>query len=111
MSNYIIFSAYYKHGETETNLSNSFQGCFGELVQSIYDFIQNYEDDEIEDMEVYFNKYKVLFETERDASNKEKLYQIFMDKIKCSEEELFKDVIEMNKVLYENDWSIRTIIK
>jgi hypothetical protein len=40
MSNYIIFSAYYKGGETQTVLSKSFQDCFGILIKSIYDFIQ-----------------------------------------------------------------------
>ncbi len=133
MSNYIIFSSYYKHGETNTVVAKSFKECFGAVVESVYDFMQNqyelwdeYEEykieedmeehanrvwNEIKDYESCFNKYKVLFETERNASNKDKLFEIFTEKIEVTEEQFFADVIHMNKVIYDNDWSIRTIIK
>ena len=123
MSNYIVFSSYYKHGETSCDVYTSFKDCFGGLVQSIFDFISKHnenldeyeeEDEMVEEIktnENYFNKYKILFETESDASNTEKLYQIFIDSINCSDKEFFDDVIEMNKVLYDNDWSVRGIVK
>jgi hypothetical protein len=130
MSNYVIFSAYYKHGETETIFCNSLfdflnkyydniTNCLSEIENSYLD--EEEEEDSFEDenctslrdfnitgpigtLIMCFDKYKQLLSTP-----KEKCFDL-MTSIEKDENKLLHDIVKMNDVLRENDWSIRSII-
>ena len=134
---YIIFSAYYKHGETETKICNSFYSLFKEVLKTIFEFTgkyldsqedeEDYEEDTPENnkeiLETYkdiYMKYKKLFEKRKHTNRDDLCFSIFMNEIAIKnkdqsdiEKEFLEDILFMNKYLLEEceSWSIRTICK
>ncbi len=140
MNNYIVFSSYYKHGETSTKIYQSLYEIFDKFLyvnicecieQIIYENEPDSDSDDDSDNEsvkVYdedsekaeieynllYKKYKNIYERryhEVEKNKKEEYFKILTENIESNEEILLNEIIRMNEKLYSDNWSIRTIIK
>jgi hypothetical protein len=132
---YIVFNSYYKHGETMTNVYDSFYKFFEKtLHNNMIDFLlevqdqldeeesedeseeeesKNYDIDDDDDLKkyiIYYNKYKKLLPEGRNE-DKMKYFKLLTEEIESDEDKLFKEILVMNEYIKDSEWSIRSIIK
>ena len=137
-NNYIVFSSYYKHGETSTEIYQSLLEMFDkflyinicECLEQIImentsdsesdnesdDDSDNDEDNENSKIEnnILYKKYNKIYDKRYRSIEKNKKqdnFKILTENIETDEEILLNDIIKMNHNLFTNNWSIRTIIK
>ncbi len=120
---YIVFNSYYKHGETMTNVYDSFYKFFEKtLHDNMIDFLLkvqdqldgeddgNYRDNDVKRYIIYYDKYKELLPEGRNE-DKMKYFKLLTEEIEPDKDDLFKEVLVMNEYIRNNGWSIRSIIK
>lgn len=120
---YIVFNSYYKHGDTMTNVYDSFYKFFEKtLHDNMIDFLLkvqdqlddeddgNYRDNDVKRYIIYYDKYKELLPEGRNE-DKMKYFKLLTEEIESDKDDLFKEVLVMNEYIRDNGWSIRTIIK
>jgi len=59
---YIIFKVYYKHGESQTKICNSFYECFKEVLDTILEFLEN-------DIDIFLDNDNLQFLTFQNVHN------------------------------------------
>lgn len=114
---YIIFKVYYKHGESQTKICNSFYECFEEVLDTILEFLENdidiFHDLDNDNLTTIYMRYEKLCKINKKTLNVEESYSFFSNEIKVNEEQFLEDVLNMNTYIYEcfDSWSIRNIFK